>query len=168
MRFSRAMDGSVAAFAKMCTASAALVMTTLLGATAVHAQESVGRRSEFEASGSVAGAFLRHRRPQAADVRNSVLRVRADFRHEHLRGLEESAGAPLDAGSFRADLRDLQDVPDHAGQVPDAAVGVHRRHDRPVLRRAAEIRSVAGGDDSRVQRAGNRREATAWRGSEFA
>lgn len=34
--------------AKMCTARAALVMTTLLGATAVHAQESVGGEANLK------------------------------------------------------------------------------------------------------------------------
>ena len=36
----------------------------------------------------------------------------------------------------RADLRDLQDVPDHAGQVHPAPRGLHRRDHRRLLRRA--------------------------------
>ena len=40
-------------------------------------------------------------------------------------------------GDLRADLRDLQDVPDHAGQVHAAAGAVHRRGHRRLLRRPA-------------------------------
>ena len=39
---------------------------------------------------------------------------------------------------FRAHLRDVQDLPDSAGQVPDDPVALHRRH-RHVLLRLAGI-----------------------------
>ena len=37
-----------------------------------------------------------------------------------------AAGAPVDARDLRADLRDLQDLPDHAGQVHRRPLGLHR------------------------------------------
>ncbi len=116
-----------------------------------------GWRSQFETAGFVDRAIFRNRWAQAADVRNAVLRAGAGIWHGDLCGTEESAGAPQHAGNIGADLRDLQDLPDHAGQVPDAAVGVYCRGDRAVFRRAAEVRSVfARADHSCVQRAGHR------------
>ena len=41
--------------------------------------------------------------------------------------------------NFRADLRDVQNLPVHPGQVHSAAGSVHRRGDRSLFRRTAEI-----------------------------
>ena len=57
---------------------------------------------------------------------------------------EEPAGAPLDARDLRADLRDLQDLSDHAGQVHPDPRGVHRRDHGVLLRRAAALRAAEG------------------------
>ncbi len=50
--------------------------------------------------------------------------------------LKKHAGPQVHARSLRADLRDLQDVPDPAGQVPDDPVALHRRDHAAVLRLA--------------------------------
>ena len=42
----------------------------------------------------------------------------------------------VDARDLRADLRDLQDLPDHPGQVHPAPRGLHRRDHGRLLRRA--------------------------------
>ena len=76
----------------------------------------------------------RHRRPHAADGRPRGVRGRAAVRPDGLHSAEEPARARVDARGVRADLRDVQDVPDHAGQVHPDSVGVHRRCCRPVLR----------------------------------
>ncbi len=47
---------------------------------------------------------------------------------------------------LRADLRDLQDLPDHAGQVHPDPLGLHRRHQRHLLRRAAANVDPATGE----------------------
>ena len=52
---------------------------------------------------------------------------------------EEPAGASLHARDLGADLRNLQDLPDHAGQVHADSVGIHRGHHRSLLRRAAPV-----------------------------
>ena len=44
-----------------------------------------------------------------------------------LQPAQEPAGAPVDARGLGADLRDLQDLPADAGQVPADPLGVHRR-----------------------------------------
>ena len=54
----------------------------------------------------------------------------------HLCALEEPAGASLHAGNLRADLRDLQDLSGHAGQVHPSALGLHRGHYLALLRRS--------------------------------
>ena len=77
----------------------------------------------------------------------------AQRRHAHAAGRRSEPGAarpvagPVDFSAvstgtplLRADLRDLQDLPDHAGQVHPDPRGVHRRHHRPLLRRAAALR----------------------------
>src|SRR5579872_5898064 len=95
-----------------------------------------GRRGEPEAAGPRAGQFSGHGRAQAADHRNSVLRFWIDLWTDHLQPLEEPAGAPLDARGLRADLRDLQNLSVHAGQVLALSLGVHCGRDRAVFRRA--------------------------------
>ena len=44
----------------------------------------------------------------------------------------------VDARGVRADLRDVQDLPDHAGQVHPAPRGLHRRDHGVLLRRASQ------------------------------
>ena len=82
----------------------------------------------------------RHEWPDPAHAGARRLRAGAGVRSGHLRAAQEHARAPVDAGDLRADLRDLQDVPDHAGQVHPAARGLHRDHHDPVLRLPAALR----------------------------
>ena len=72
------------------------------------------------------------------------LRARPAVRPGDLHAAEEPAGARVDARDLRADLRDLQDLPDHAGQVHPDPRALHRRHHRVLLRRAAALRAVQG------------------------
>jgi len=61
--------------------------------------------------------------------------VRVDDFH----AAEEHAGASLDARDFGTDLRNVQDLSDHAGQIPAVAGDFHRRGDHPLFRRVAEV-----------------------------
>ena len=63
-----------------------------------------------------------------------VCAARAAVRPDGLQSAQEPARARVDARGVRADLRDVQDLPDHAGQVHPDSVGVHRRCCRAVLR----------------------------------
>ena len=94
------------------------------------------RRSEPGAAGSVDGRLPRHQRAHAADGRPGRLRARPAVRADDVHAAEEPAGARVDARGLGADLRDLQDLPGHAGQVHPAARGVHRRDHGVLLRRA--------------------------------
>ena len=81
------------------------------------------RRSEPRPAGPRAGRLPGHQRPHAADGRPVVCVLGLVFGLVIFTQLQEPAGAPVDARDLRADLRDLQDVPDHAGQVhPDPRV----------------------------------------------
>ena len=79
----------------------------------------------------------RHQRPDAALGGLVVCVLRPRLRPGHLHAAEEPAGPQVDAGDLRADLRDLQDLPDHAGQVHPDPRAVHRRDHGVLLRRAA-------------------------------
>ena len=52
---------------------------------------------------------------------------------------QEHAGACVDAGGLRTDLRDLQDVPDPTGQTAPRPRTVHRHDHRVLLRRPAHF-----------------------------
>ena len=63
----------------------------------------------------------------------------------HVHELEEAAGAPRHARDLGAYLRDLQDLPDHAGQVHSDPRNLHRRRHRSLLRRAVGNGTVPRG-----------------------
>ena len=75
---------------------------------------------------------------------------------------EKFARASLHARDFRTDLRNLQNLPDHAGQVPAAAGSFHRRGHRALFRRAAALRSGTRGHYFGVQHGRNCGQL--WRG----
>ena len=87
-----------------------------------------------------------------------VSRLGLGVRHGDVHAPAESAGARVDARDLRADLRDLQDLPDHAGQVPADPGDFHRRDHRVLLRRPAIDGRIQGGDHSGVQPDRNRRQ----------
>ena len=148
------------------TASAAIRSAAIVGQSQPGASEAgeANLRLPDLSTRAVSG----HGWTQAADVRTAVLRAGAGIWHGDLRGTEESAGPPQHARNIRADLRDLQNLSDHAGQIPDAAVGVHRRGDRAVFRRAAKCDPLVRTCLSFLRSAcWALREATAWRGSAF-
>ena len=72
----------------------------------------------------------RHQRLGPARHRPRRLRGRPGLRPARLGAPEGAAGAQVDARDLRADLRDLQDLPDDAGQVHRGPLGLHRRHHR--------------------------------------
>ena len=116
-----------------------------------------GRRSQPQAPRSVHRLVPGHERPQPAVDRHPVLHFRAAVRAGAVHAAQEPAGAPRHARNVGTDLRDLQDLPGDAGQVPGDPVGVHRGGDRALLRRAAEggILRRHGADHSRLQRGGH-------------
>ena len=64
----------------------------------------------------------------------------------------------VDAGDLGADLRDLQDVSRHAGQVPPHPRDLHRVHHRPLLRGPPAAGADARPDHPAVQPHRHRRE----------
>jgi hypothetical protein len=69
------------------------------------------------------------------------------LRRRHLRPDPAPAGTSLDGRSQRADLRNLQDLHDHAGQVPADPGSLHRGdHDRLLLLRPGASRARRGDD----------------------
>ena len=66
----------------------------------------------------------------------SVLHLRPGIRPHHLYPPAEDAGASFHARDFRADLRDLQNLPDHPGQIPADPLALHCRRHRALFRRA--------------------------------
>ena len=97
-------------------------------------------------------------RPDPADRGARRVRARAALRPRRLPAAEGAPRPLVDARDLRADLRDVQDLPAAAGQVPGDSRGLHRRHHRRLLRRAAAFRAGAGGDHPGVQRARHRRQ----------
>ena len=61
--------------------------------------------------------------------------------------LKKLAGSPRHARNLRADLRDLQDVRRHPGQVPDDPVGLHRCRHPGLLRMAGAGAGQSGRGD---------------------
>ena len=132
---------------------AALLWTSTIAPLGAQAPEPAAQQTPARHAGGEANLILPdlgsgrlpgHQRPHAADRRPRRLRARTGVRHGHLRAAAEPAGAPLDARDLRADLRDVQDLPDHAGQVHPAPRAVHRRDHGLLLRRAAALRRGEG------------------------
>ncbi len=130
------------------------------------------RRSQPRTAGSVDGPVLRHERPLPPDDRPAVLRRRPVVRPGHLCAVEELAGPSHHARNLRADLRDLQNLPHHPGQVHSRALGVHRGHHLAVLRLpgagTGQIHRGHPAHHSAFSASSASPAATAWRGSEFA
>ena len=117
-----------------------------------------GRRSESGAAGSGDGGFPWHQRPHPADGRPGRVRGRARVRPGDLHAAQEPAGAQVDAGHLRADLRDLQDVSHHAGQVHPPPRALHRRDHGDLLRRAPAHGRAEGHHHSALQPHRHRRQ----------
>ena len=116
------------------------------------------RRSEPGAARPEHRALPRHRRSHAAARRPGGLRARARLRPGHLLAAQEHGGSRVDAGDLGADLRDLQDVPAAAGQVPADSRAVHRRHHRRVLRAPAALLGLEGRHHPGLQPGRHRRQ----------
>ena len=120
------------------------------------------RRGEPEDSRPRAGTRRRCRRPHAAHGRARRVRAGARLRPRDLQPAQEPARPRLDAGDLRADLRDLQDVPHHPGQVHPPARGLHRHHHRALLRLPAALRGHPRADHPALQP--HRHRGQLWRG----
>ena len=70
----------------------------------------------------------------------------------------ELARPPVDARDLGADLRDLQDIPDHPGEVPPDPRDLHRPHHRALFRRPAPAGAGARPDHPALQPHRNRGE----------
>ena len=115
-------------------------------------------RGEPGGAGPEPGPPPRARRPDPPDDRPAGLRPRARVRPGHLRPDPRPARPRLDARDLGADLRDVQDLPGHPGEVPPAPRGVHRHHHRPLLRRPAGLRRAEGDHHPRLQPDRHRRQ----------
>ena len=105
----------------------------------------------------------------AADDRPGACRsLGIALRPGHPEPAEEPAGAPVDARDLGADLRDLQDLPDHAGQVHRHPRDLHRRRHRAVLRRAVRAWRRCASSSSCSSASSASSAATAWPGSASA
>ena len=138
------VTGSISRTAVMVGATLALL---LLNASAALAQPKRSRRrSQPAASRSQFGQLSRDDGSQPAADRPALLRLRVGVWAGDLHAAQERSRPPLDARNLRADLRNLQNLSDHAGQIHPGAVGVYRRHYYCVLRMA---RAGAGKTDCR-------------------
>ena len=130
------------------------------------------RRSQLAAARSLVGQLSGHGRPQDPDDRPDLLRLRPGLRPGDLPAAQEHAGPSLHGRDLRPDLRNLQDLPGHPGQVPDDLVGLHRGRHPGLLRMAGSGSGQAGGchaaRHSAVQRDRHLAAATAWHGSASA
>ena len=91
------------------------------------------RRGEHPPARPEPGRFPRLHRTRDPALRAPGLRPRPALRPLELHPGEEPAGAPLDGGDLRPDLRDLQGLHDPAGQAAARAARLHRHGDRGVL-----------------------------------
>ena len=126
-------------FAQIFTRTVAATIAVLsFGSIAALAQPAheVGGEASLKLPDLSQVSFLGIDGHKLAADRHSVLRLRPGLRPDHLHPPEESAGASLHARNLRTDLRDLQDLSGHPGQVPAAPVALHRRHHRALFRRA--------------------------------
>ena len=125
------------------------------------------RRSQSGSAGSFTSHISRRsQRAHAPDGRPCDLRAWSVVRVAHFHAAQKSASASQHARDFRVDLRDLQDLSDHAGQVPAHPLGVYRGYYCLVLRlagarsRETSLHHTAG--HPAFQLDWNRREL--WRG----
>ncbi len=122
------------------------------------------RGSEPGAPRPVAGPVRLPRQPRRAHPPESGVDRHAGrlrLRPRDLRAAAAAPGASFDARDLRADLRNLQDLPDHPGQVHSPAGAVHRLGDRPLLRRPAAVPGAQGRDHPELQPGRHRRQL--WR-----
>ena len=96
--------------------------------------------------------------PHLLLLRPHRLRARPRLRPAHLHAAAQHAGAQVDARDQRADLRDLQDLPDHAGQVHPDPRAVHRHDHGDLLRLPARHVVPEGGDHHPLQSDRHRRQ----------
>ena len=141
---------------KRTLTSAAVALCALFVSVGAYADEPK-RRDESRPAGLQERPVPRHDRLEPARVRPHRLRPRPRLRPRHLPAAQEAAGPQVDARDLRADLRDLQDVPQHAGQVHPHARAAHRRRHRRLLRRAAQGRHPRDDHHPRLQRHRHRR-----------
>ena len=132
------------------------------------------RRGQSGAARSQRRIFPRIRRSHAPPRRHPGLCTWPALRADDLRAAQKPARPRLDARDFRADLRDLQDLPAAAGQVPPGALVIHRRDRCRVFRVACggrrpgdrrddpRVPAAEGGDHSPLQSHRHRRQL--WRG----
>ena len=117
---------------------AGLLALTLWGASAAMAQPTEGGEAGLKLPDLSSVSFLNN----AIDGHKLLLigilfcLFGLGLWHGHLHASEESAGSPRHARDLRTHLRNLQDVPDHAGQIHTPSVGIHCGHHRRVLRMA--------------------------------
>ena len=118
-------------------------------------RRGIGRHPRWRGQPRAAGLHvrlvLRNTGQPSADDRSAGLLGGAGLRAGHLSSAAGSARARIDARDQRADLSDLQDLPDPAGQVPADSVAVHRHGHPAVLQGPRRLLLGTRGDHSRVQ-----------------
>ena len=115
------------------------------------------RRGQHPAAGSQPGRLPRHDRPPDPALGPGRLRAGAAVRPVDLHGGEEPAGPQVDGRRLGDHLRDLQGLPDSAGQVPADSRAVHRHGDDRLLL-ADRPRAVAHRDRHHLQPDRHRRQ----------
>ena len=168
-RFRRlsSVTGSLSRSAVVVGAMISLLLSKCFGGSG-SAQGSC-RGSEFAAPRSQLGQLSGNDWTQPVAGRVALLRVRTGVWAGDLHAAQERSGAPLDARDFGADLRNLQDLSGHAGQIHPRSLGIYRGHYYCLLRMAR----TRTGQTDRGHVAGHlgcsawsvSRAATGWRGS---
>ena len=116
--------------------TAALTLFLLHASTAFAQPSEAGGEANLQLPDLSSVSFLGMNGTSLLTDRPALLRLRTAVRPGDLHAAEEPAGSSLHARNLRADLRDLQDLPGHAGQVHDDPVGFHRGHHPCLLRLA--------------------------------